>query len=150
MSHDRAWDETTPTSSEKAGLWYEHLNQLKEDIAQRMAVDHHWDESISDTDPNQDGIHKKVTLSNTDPVTSGIADCGILHVKDVDGKAELFFMDENNNDVQITSNGFIHSVREVYSATPDGYIILGKNSNRRYSSFSYVNYLTQGSRAYQS
>lgn len=53
------------------------------------------------------GEHRKVTLRNDEAVAAGIADKGIIHVADdaVSSKAELFYMDEDTQNVQITRSG---------------------------------------------
>jgi hypothetical protein len=53
--------------------------------------------------------HEKVTLSNTSPPGTGSADKLSIYAKDVSSKAELHAIDEDNNEVQLTSAGRIGS-----------------------------------------
>lgn len=49
--------------------------------------------------------HEKVTLSNSNPPATGATDKGAVYAKDVSSKAELHYIDEDNNSIQMTSGG---------------------------------------------
>lgn len=98
----RTWDANykgsppdTDDSSEGAG----HIRNIKEDVYERMAVDHSW---IGDAN---DGKHQKVTLLalSADPSldTGDVA----LYAKPVGSKSQLFFRDQDGNAVQLTFSG---------------------------------------------
>lgn len=110
-----SWDETAPSGSQAISLGDDRIRELKTQIREVIDVDHDFPSSGQATD---NGQHKKVTLQNGTTVSAGLADTGIIHSEDVSGKAELFYMDEDNNDVQITSGGKIkaESLAGVYPA----------------------------------
>jgi hypothetical protein len=55
------------------------------------------------------GMHNKVTLL-TDDAPSEEADAVILYAKDVSDKAELFVINEDGDEIQITFGGQLSSV----------------------------------------
>ena len=98
----RTWDTNykgsppdTDDSSEGAG----HIRNIKEDVYERMVVDHSW---LGDAN---DGKHQKVTLLalSADPTldTGEVA----LYAKPVGSKSQLFFRDQDGNAVQLTFSG---------------------------------------------
>ena len=99
----RTWNaayESQPADTEDIDLGASRIRNLKEDISERLEIDHSWD---GDGD---DGEHKKVTF--TDPLVSdpaNVANKGFLYTKDVSSKAELHWIDEDGNVVQITNAG---------------------------------------------
>ena len=55
------------------------------------------------------GLFGELAMTNAVACAAGVANAGILHVEDANSKAELFYMDEDSNDVQITSAGKINA-----------------------------------------
>ncbi len=108
-SHTRSWSNATPAESDDAGDGASEIRNHRVDNDERMTLDHWWDNAAATTNTTQDGYHKKVTLNNSTSVSAGVANTGILHVEDVSSKAELFYMDEDGNDVQVTSGGSINN-----------------------------------------
>lgn len=73
---------------------------------QRLDVDHYFEASASSTYDDADtGYHRKVTFQG--PISSPTvpANQGVLHLLDVDSKAELHWVDEDDNVKQMTSAG---------------------------------------------
>lgn len=98
----RTWDTSykgappdTDDSSEGAG----HIRNIKEDVYERMIVDHSWAGDAND------GKHKKVTLQQltVDP-SLDVGDVA-LYAKPVGSKSQLFFKDQDGNAVQLTFAG---------------------------------------------
>ncbi len=106
LSPSEAWDtayEATPASTEEATGGDDEIRDLKRNVRERMEVDHDFD----DTGGDDTGEHTKVTLRvRTAPTQE--ADKGILYSKDVSAKAELFYIDEDGNEVQMTDAGTIN------------------------------------------
>lgn len=97
-----SWIETTPadTSQRYAGETY--IRELKTQIRELFSVEHIM---LSSGSGDTWGLHNKTELipltSNPEPVENSI----ILFQKIVNAIPELFFMDENSNYMQLTSNG---------------------------------------------
>jgi hypothetical protein len=99
-------NENTPAGSQSINLGDNRLREYKTQNREILEVDHVYPSSGQDATAGQ---HKKVTLLNSTTVSAGVADSGILHVEDDNSKGELFYMDEDDNDVQLTSAGKIGS-----------------------------------------
>lgn len=99
------WDasfEALPTDS---NFMYEidnYVREVKSAISERMEIDHIWKVGATD------GTHKKITLSQVAAPTLA-ANTMYMYCKDVSAKIELFVMDEDGDEMQITSAGKILS-----------------------------------------
>jgi len=101
----RTWDYDSPLGSANANTIDTEIQDFKKELGERLNNDHWFDDANADVNSLTAGDHRWVTMHNTGAVTAGTADTGIVHVEDVSTKAELFYMDEDDNDVQITSGG---------------------------------------------
>ena len=107
MAFTRTWSaayEAQPSDTENISLGASRIRNLKEDLQERLVVDH---SHAGDAD---DGKHKQVTFVSplgSDPAF--LANHGFIYTKDVSAKVELFWVDEDGNVVQITSAGAIKS-----------------------------------------
>ncbi len=98
----RTWSaayEAQPADTENISLGASRIRDLKTDIQERLEVDHF---HAGDT---QDGEHKKLTLGAPIATPANVANKGFLYGKDVGGKIELHYLDEDGNEVQLTSVG---------------------------------------------
>lgn len=105
MAFARTWTILTPSDVDLANILGMSIRDLREDIAQRFEIDHEMD------DETDAGKHKKVTF--LDPLAEGPAvdtDEGAIYTKDVASKAELFWKDEDANEIQITDAGSLKGV----------------------------------------
>lgn len=97
------WDvsfEAIPPDSQSASQGALRIRNHKEAVRERLEVDHSW---AGDTD---DGAHKQVTF--VDPLGSKPTQANdetYIYSKDVSAKAELFFEDEDGDEVQLTKAG---------------------------------------------
>lgn len=115
------WAEATPAGSEERNLGDDRIREFKRAIRERLATDHQFlaDESGYSTI----GYHKAVHLiTQSDP--SAISDGGIIYTKDVAGKAELHFIDEDSNVLQLTSAGKIPNAALYSGGVPAGLIAI--------------------------
>jgi len=103
MAHTRSFDKTDPANSGKAGLGAQELRELKEDVEERMQLDHYWDNENDTSETDADGHHKQVTMEKKSVAPSAIADTGIVYVKD-DTIAELHYKNIDS-DIQVTKDG---------------------------------------------
>ena len=103
MAFTRTWDAAymqLPADTDAASEGANRIRDFKTDIKERMAIDH---SMAGDAD---DGKHLQLTFK--DPLgakPSASASEGYLYTKDVSAKAELFWEDEDGNEVQFTEGG---------------------------------------------
>ncbi len=100
----RTWNaayEAQPADTENISLGASRIRNLKEDIQERLEVDHF---HAGDT---QDGEHKKLTFGAPIATPANVANKAFLYGKDVSSKIELFYLDEDGNEVQLTGAGSI-------------------------------------------
>lgn len=108
MANTDTWNaafEASPADTDPISEGAERIRDLKVAVQERLSVDHYWDKSGTDT---AHGEHNKITL-RTGAAPSVEADKCYLYAKDVSGKAELHFRDEDGDEIQFTSGGAINS-----------------------------------------
>lgn len=121
MAHSQVWNasyEAIPANGDDASEGALRIRNLKRDIKERLALDHVMDET------DDDGLHKQITFHEplgSDPTNA--ANKGFLYTKDVSAKVELFFMDEDGDVVQLTSEGragaYPHAQNDEFLLRPD-------------------------------
>lgn len=99
-----SWSEVTPAGSDNIALGDNRIRELKTQIREVINVDHDFPSSGQDTDVGQ---HKQVTLQEQADLGTGAVNATILGSQTVSGKGELVYTDEDDNDVQITSGGYL-------------------------------------------
>ena len=103
MTHSNAWDDSYEVEFTDDNYGYEIDNYVRKlilGVRERMEVDHVWKVG-TDTD----GYHNKLTMPVQTSAPTAVGNTGFVYTKDVDEKAELFFRDEDGNEVQFTSGG---------------------------------------------
>jgi len=104
----RIWDSTKPDEFELAGDGDDFIRELKEDIKERLELDHHMGNVLDPLEGDCEGYHKKVTLKVLADDPDVVANTGILYTKLVDSSIELFFLDSATGLVnQLTENGVL-------------------------------------------
>ena len=96
------WSESTPAGSDNIAQGDDRIRELKTQVREVVAVDH---EFTSTQTASTGGQHKQVTLQEQADLGTGAEGVPILGAQTSNGKAELFFTDEDDNDVQITKAG---------------------------------------------
>lgn len=127
----RTWDaayEAIPEDDDDALEGAQRIRHIKEDLRERLEVDHSLD---GDT---HDGKHNKVTLRTVAAPTLDTGDMAV-YAKTVSGKPELFVKDSDGNEIQITTTGSINAALPTgvvictYLATaPTGWVIMNDGS----------------------
>lgn len=115
MSYTDTWNaafEALPADANNISEGADRIRDLKLAIRERIAKDHYMDVAGTDADH---GEHSKVTL-RTGAAPSAVANKGIIYAKDVGGKAELFYIDEDSHEVQLTSAGNINYAYSNWTA----------------------------------
>jgi len=106
MAYTDTWNaafEASPADGYNVSEGAKRIRDTRIGVRERLAKDHYFD--IAGTDADH-GEHSKVTLRVGSAPTHA-ANKGILYAKDVSAKAELHYIDENGNEVQLTSGGVI-------------------------------------------
>jgi len=104
MAYTRTWNaanEASPADADQRSQGALAIRNLKIDVRERLAKDHYFDITGTDTDH---GEHTKVTL-RTGTAPTHAANKIKLYAKDVSDKAELFCIDEDGDEIQLTSSG---------------------------------------------
>ena len=96
--------ENSPADGDNISEGASKIRGLKQDIRERIAKDHYMDVAGTQADH---GEHSKVTFNAPIITPANVANKGFLYTKDVGGKAELHWVDEDNHEVQLTSIGNI-------------------------------------------
>jgi len=98
-----AWDETSPAGSQAISLGDNRIREFKTQVRQVMGVDHDFPSSGSAAD---NGQHLQVTLQEQADLGTGAVGATLLGSQTESGKGELFYTDEDDNDIQLTSGGY--------------------------------------------
>ncbi len=112
MAHTQIWDssyENIPADNDQASEGALRIRNLKRDIRERAEIDHDWDD-VTDA-----GKHLQVSFR--DPLAAkptAAASEGYLYTKDVSAKAELFYEDEDGNELQLSAAGVIPETSLAY------------------------------------
>lgn len=111
MSKTDPLDPNVPAGSEDPKLGDNRIRELARAVVEYLNIDHYVGaDGGAGTGYNEDaaGEHSKITLRVASAPTVE-ANKGYVYAKDVSGKAELFYKDEDGNEIQITSGGIINS-----------------------------------------
>jgi hypothetical protein len=105
MAYTNTWnaaEEAAPAATDLVSLGDDQIRNLKLNIRERMAKDHYMD--IAGTDADH-GEHQKITFHSQIAKPSNVANKAFLYIKDASSKTELFWEDEDGNELQMTSGG---------------------------------------------
>lgn len=98
--------EAAPADSQDLDLGATRIREGRKAVRERLEVDHVFSD-VNDTDTDS-GEHKKITFTAPIAAPGAVAASkGIVYIKDVSSKAELHWMDEDENEIQLTSVGAI-------------------------------------------
>lgn len=105
MAFTDTWDATFEAKPDDNNYGYEidnFIRRVQTAVRERMEIDHQWKVGADD------GEHVKITFSKQSSKPSNVANKGFLYIKDASGKVELFWEDEDGNEIQLTSAGYIN------------------------------------------
>ena len=83
----------------------DRMREIKAANQERNDVDHVWDLTGSEVSDADTGEHRKITLHEPIAKPTAVANKGFVYGKDVGGKIELYYLDEDDNEMQITTGG---------------------------------------------
>ena len=106
MAFTKTWKsiEEKPTDANYGYEIDNYMRDLGYAVRERLAIEHNF--FADEAGESNIGMHKIVTLL-VQTTIAALADAGKIYTKDVNAKAELHFLDEDNNEIQITSAGKI-------------------------------------------
>lgn len=81
-----------------------NMRRIQAAIQERENVDHYWPLDGTEVSDASTGEHRKVTL-RVGSAPAAVADKGFVYAKNVNDKAELFYRDEDGDEIQLTSGG---------------------------------------------
>lgn len=99
------WDESNPSGVQAKSLGAVRIREMKTQFREIFSVDHIMSSSGSGATW---GYHKKCTFYNRSLASIPPASTGCLYAMNSNSKSALFWIDENDNEVQLTNSlGFI-------------------------------------------
>ncbi len=116
MPPTTSWSETTPAGADAINQGDNRIRELKTQIREVVGVDHDFPSSGSASD---NGQHLRCTFQEQANLGTGAVGTTILGSQTVNGKGELVYSDEDNNDIVITKSGKINAaaIGGTYNAT---------------------------------
>lgn len=100
------YDTNTPLGSDDPAEADDRMREIKSAIQERENVDHYWPLTGTEVSDADTGEHRKVLFHAPIVATPTVAaNHGDLRIKDTDGKAELTWTDEDENELVLTSKG---------------------------------------------
>ncbi len=117
MAYVYTWNSTfegKPADIDNISDGATEIRKFKVAVRERFAKDHYFD--TAGTDANH-GEHSKVTLQEQSGKPLAEVNKGYLYTKETSGKAELFWEDEDGNELQLTSEGSPSSSIQFPSGT---------------------------------
>ena len=103
-------DTARPAGSDDPAEADNNMRRIQGAVQELLNVDHIADKTGTEVSDVDSGEHRKILFHA--PISSPgsiAANHGQLFIKDVAGKAELHWMDEDENEIQLTSGGGLHS-----------------------------------------
>lgn len=126
MGHTNAWDDAYEAEFTDDNYGYEIDNYLRKlilGVRERMQVDHVWKVSTA-----TDGYHNRLTMPVQTTFPDAVENIGFLYTKDFNGKAELFYLDEDGDEVQLTIDGIIGPIVGISALGVDAIVEMGSNN----------------------
>jgi hypothetical protein len=117
MANTDTWNvafEAVPADTDDISGGADKIRDLKLAVRERMSKDHYF--LIGGTDADH-GEHNKVTLRVQSAKPTAEGSKGYLYAKDVDAKGELFYEDEDGDEIQLTAAGVLKETANPVKAT---------------------------------
>jgi len=102
MSHTRAISITTPADTELVSVGAQRLREIKENIEERMGLDHFWANETDTSLYDADGRHKKLTMEKSTESYVEEDECLVFTEEDSDNDVNLMYRDNNDNEFNLT------------------------------------------------
>ncbi len=118
------WSETSPQGTAAANTLDTIIQQLKTSVRERLQFGGVYFPSDHD---ELSGEHSYVRCAEQSSNPTGVANKGFLFVKDASGVAELYYMDDASQAIQLTSNG---ALKDSVSAKSGDFLSSGVTTAR--------------------
>ena len=108
MAFTDTWNasfEAAPADVDDIGDGASEIRELKLALRERLQADHY--HAIAGVDADH-GEHKKITLHAPIAKPSSVVNKAFIYGKDVNSKIELHYLDEDDNEIQLTSAGILN------------------------------------------
>lgn len=120
MAWTHTYDVNTPAGTDDPKEGDDRIREVKAALQERLARDHYFPKTGSQVSDENAGEHKKITL-RVGSAPTAVVDKGFIYAKDVGdpAKAELFYRDEDGDEIQITSGGILNQLNlapKIHSA----------------------------------
>ena len=102
------YDTATPLGSDAPSVIDDRIREVKQSIQERMNVEHYWPLTGTQVSDSEAGQHRYIEFYAPISTPTYAANKGFFYTKDVNSVLEFHCLDESNNEVQITSGGYIY------------------------------------------
>lgn len=118
-------DTATPAGGDDPTGGDDRIREFKKAFVERTGQDHYYPASGTVYDDDDTGLHSKVSLLEQADLGTGAVGKTLLGNQTVGGKGELFYTDEDDNDVQITDGGSLAAaIAAIQTIYPVGSIYI--------------------------
>jgi hypothetical protein len=115
----RDWDESDPVDHTLNSRWPAEIREVMVDVAERL------DDIMNGFTSGETVVDFDVVpMNNRAADPTAVPDTGNLYTKDVAAVAELFYQDENSNEIQLTSGGAINASSQCSTMWPIGSVYI--------------------------
>jgi len=130
MTYSNTWNaayESSPANNDNVSEGAGKIRDTRTDIRERVALDHYFD--IAGTDAEH-GEHKQITLHAPISTPTNQSNKGFIYGKDVSGKIELHYLDEDGSEVRLTYGGYLFMQnRLILDADFDTYLVYASDDD---------------------
>ncbi len=110
FSFTYTYNTNTPLGSDLPSVIDDRIREAKQATTERLDVDHFWALTGSEVSGSDTGQHRFITFHMSRVGPAAVAENhGYLGIKDFDSKAELIWIDEDENEIQLTKQGASYS-----------------------------------------
>jgi len=104
------YDTATPVGTDAPSVIDDRIREVKQSIQERLNADHYFPLTGTEVSDSAAGQHRQVEFYGPISTPTNATDKGFIYTKDVSDKAELHFLDEDGDEIQITTGGILNSV----------------------------------------
>jgi len=102
------YDTATPLGSDAPSVIDDRIREVKAAVQERMNVEHYWALTGTEVSDAAAGQHRYLEFYGPISTPTYAANKGFVYSKDVSSVVELHWLDESNNELQLTSGGTIN------------------------------------------
>lgn len=99
-----------PDTGESPTRGAERIREMKLAIQERQNADHYWALTGNEVNDVNSGQHRQITFHSPISKPTEVVNKAFLYTKDVNSVVELFWLDEEGNERQLTSEGAVYLI----------------------------------------